>query len=93
MKAKGIDAFIIPEKARRPLLVRMSFGYVSNASMYAGLKLLSMSKLTLLFWTQPMFVGVMGYFALGERFTKFDAAGLLIVFFGVVLISNPFQEE
>ena len=90
MKARGLDPLYVPEKVRKPLLIRMSFGYVSNASMYAGLKLLSMSKATLLFWTQPMFVGVMGYLILGERFTKFDAAGLLLVFLGVVLISNPF---
>ncbi len=40
-----------------------------------------------------MFVGVMGYLILGERFTKFDVAGLFIVFIGVILISNPFEEE
>lgn len=40
-----------------------------------------------------MFVGVIGYFILGERFTKFDAFGLLIVFSGVVLVSNPFGDD
>jgi len=40
-----------------------------------------------------MFVGVMGYLILGERFTKFDVMGLLLVFVGVVLLANPFQED
>jgi len=93
MKLKKVDPFFVPVKARRPILMRMVFGYINNGLLYASLKLLSMSKATLLIWTQPMFVGVMSYFVLGERFTRFDTLGLILVFLGVVLLANPFQPD
>lgn len=40
-----------------------------------------------------MFVGMFGYFILKEKFTKFDVGGLVLVFLGVVLISNPFDDD
>ena len=37
MQVKGLDPFYVPDKARGPLLLRMMFGCLSNASVYAGL--------------------------------------------------------
>ena len=40
-----------------------------------------------------MFVGVFGFLILKERFTKYDVLALILVFIGVILISNPFGDE
>eukprot|EP00347_Sterkiella_histriomuscorum_P000618 403375150 len=87
-----VNIFYIEPACRKGILFRMMFGYISNASLYAALKMLSMSQATLLFWTQPIFVGVFGYAILKEKFTKFDVLGICFVFLGVVLVSNPFEE-
>ncbi|CDW76863.1 drug metabolite transporter superfamily [Stylonychia lemnae] len=93
LRIKGVDIFYIPKECRTAIIIRTVLGYVSNGCMYAGLKTLSLSKVTLLFWTQPVFVGILGWYILGERFTKFDVLGILLVFNGVILIANPFEES
>jgi drug/metabolite transporter (DMT)-like permease len=93
LRHRKVDIFYIPPECRKGILARFFFGAISNITLYGALKNLSMSKATLLFWTQPMFVGLFGFLILKERFTKFDVLGIFFVFTGVIMVSNPFEEN
>jgi len=50
----------------------------------------SLTKATILFWTNPIFVALYSRIFLKERLSIFDWVAIFLAFIGVVLLQNPF---
>lgn len=89
---RAYDIFTIPKGARAPLLLRGFFGFASNLATAIAMKLLPLSKATILFYTNPIFIGIFGWLFLNEKITNYDIAGVAATFLGVVIFTNdPFS--
>jgi drug/metabolite transporter (DMT)-like permease len=58
--------------------------------LLTSIQLLELSKAAVIFWTNPMIIAVIAYLTLKERLTKFDVLAIILAFFGILLIQNPF---
>ena len=90
MRYLKIDVFAIPIELRKTLILRGIVGFTTNICFNVALTLIPMSKASVLFWTSPMVVAILGRCFLNERLTSFDYAACLMAFIGILLIQNPF---
>ena len=63
------DVFYVPPAARTALVMRGLFGFTANLSGPLSIKYIPLAKSTVLFYTNPIFIGIFGYFILKERIT------------------------
>ena len=47
----------------------------------------------MLFWTSPVFTALMSKYYLNEILSIFDWIAVIVAFFGLLIIQNPFGEQ
>jgi len=88
------DIFKVPKEARLPLILRGIFGFTSNIAGTIAMKLIPLAKATVLFYTNPIFIAILGWIILKEHITVFDMCGVAATFIGVVIFTtNPFASN
>lgn len=78
-----------PKEVRGLLILRSSVGFGGLFSIYYSLQYLPLSDATVLTFLTPCFTLVLGYFFLGESFTRREALAGLVALLGVVFIARP----
>eukprot|EP00347_Sterkiella_histriomuscorum_P016188 403354149 len=78
---------------RWTLLIRGTVGVCANIAYNISMTMISMSKASVLFWTNPIVIALLGKFLLKEKLTYFDWAACFMAFCGILLIQNPFQAQ
>lgn len=89
MYTKVPDFLLGPKEVRGLLLLRSTVGFMGLFSIYFSLQYLPLSDATVLTFLTPCFTLVLGYFFLGESFTKREALAGLVALLGVVFIARP----
>jgi drug/metabolite transporter (DMT)-like permease len=58
------------------------------------MKIIPLAKATVLFYTNPIFIAVFGWFILKEHITIYDMFGVATTFIGVVIFTlDPFSSK
>jgi len=83
------DPFWGPKEVRKLLFFRGFTGFFGLFGVYYSLQYLSLSDATVLTFLAPSATAVAGYFLLGERFARKEAAAGLLSLLGVILIARP----
>ncbi|ORY81874.1 integral membrane protein DUF6 [Protomyces lactucae-debilis] len=83
------DWFLGPKEVRGLLVLRSCVGFLGLFSIYFSLRYLPLSDATVLTFLVPCCTLVMGFFFLGEGFSKKEAVAGLIALGGVVFIARP----
>ena len=86
LKYLKIDPFNIPKIARLTLVIRGMFGVLANIFYNISMTYIPFSKASVLFWTNPMWIALLGRFFLGEKLSYFDWGACFLAFFGILLI-------
>ncbi|TNV72369.1 hypothetical protein FGO68_gene4445 [Halteria grandinella] len=90
----GKDIFYVPADVRFWFILRGICGFFANLSGPLSMKYIDLAKSTVLFYTNPIFIGCFGYFLLKERITNYDVGGIFCTFFGVVIFTmDPFGHD
>ena len=91
---RGADFFKVPKEVRTPFILRGVFGFTSNILLFQSLHYIPLSKMTVLFYTNPIFIALIAYVMLKIKMTNFDIAGILATFIGVYIFSmDPFNND
>jgi drug/metabolite transporter (DMT)-like permease len=61
------------------------FGFGGNIFAVTSLKLIPLSKSTVIINTNPIFIGILGVLLLKEQISGYDIAGIFVTFGGVVI--------
>jgi len=84
------DVKILGPRDRRPwLLLRGSLGFTGFTCYYYAMSQLTLADATTIFFTAPLYTGILGYLFLKERISKFDIACTLVSVCGVIMIVRP----
>ncbi len=84
----------MPPEVRTPFILRGIFGFTSNILLFQALKYIPLSKVTVLFYTNPIFIAVIGYVMLKDKLTNFDLGGIGATFLGVYIFTmDPFGSD
>ncbi|KAG0682726.1 hypothetical protein C6P40_003609 [Pichia californica] len=86
---KNNDLPFGPKKLRFLLFLRALGGFISVCGQYWSLIYLNVSDTVVILFLEPTITAFMAWITLGEIFTKIEAIGGLIAFFGVLLIAKP----
>ena len=71
--------------------MRGLFGVVANIAGNTAFKYIPLAKMTVLFYTNPIFIAIFGYLVLKERMTNYDIGGIAATFLGVYIFTmDPF---
>ena len=84
----GID-FLGPAAKRRWLSVRGGVGVVAFSLYYFAIANLTLADATTIFFTAPLYTGMLGFIFLGEKVHRADVALTLASVLGVVLVVRP----
>ena len=71
--------------------MRGTVGVLANCLFNMSLLLIPLSKASVLFWTSPIIVALLGRVFLKEKLTIFDWVACFLAFLGILLIQNPFS--
>ena len=74
---------------RRWILARGAVGVCSLSCFYYALTHLPLSEATVLFFTAPIWTGILGKFVLHESFDRWDCLAAAASFVGVVFVARP----
>lgn len=85
-KKLKIDIFDIKKEARITLIIRGTIGVSANICYLISLTMISMSKASVLFWTNPLVIALLGRYLLKEKLSYYDWAACLLAFMGILLI-------
>lgn len=86
---KNPDFPLGPKGYRKLLLLRAVGGFVGVGCQYWSLLYLNVSDTVCITFLAPTVTSFMAYIFLGERFTRVEAIGGMVAFFGVILIAKP----
>lgn len=86
MKYLKEDLYPIPKKVRFTYIVRCVIGMGGNLLYLLSLRFISVSKASVIAWTNPVFTAVMARYYLNERLSNYDWAAVYIAFFGILMI-------
>ena len=92
-KRLNLDVFSFSKESRATLFLRGTIGMAGNIFYNISLTFISMSKASVLFWTNPIVIAFLGKFFLGEKLTYYDWAACFLAFLGIIMIQNPFQSS
>ena len=92
-KASGHDYMGIPKNLRTTMFLRALFGFGGFTGLYTSLKLTSLSKASMLFFTNPIITAVYARIFLKEKISYYDWVAIFCAFFGVILLQNPFGKD
>ena len=84
------DVLALPKDLRITMLVRAVTGYIGLTGLYMAISYTDLSKAATIFWCNPLFTALWAYLYLKEKLSKFDVAGMIIAFLGILLMQNPF---
>lgn len=86
---KEKDNFDVPKDVRKFFILRGVFGFLGNLSASTSTKLTTLANFTVVFYTNPIFVCLVGLILAKERLTPYDYVGIFTTFSGVlVFMSN-----
>ena len=68
-------------------------GFLAMVCMYTSIQMLSLSKGQTLYFTGPVYVGLLAYIVFRERVSFIDILSIVLAFSGILLINNPFSES
>jgi drug/metabolite transporter (DMT)-like permease len=77
----------VPKQHRCYLFVRCIAGLLGFNSMVFALKVLNVFTTTVILNTVPFWTGILGYFILGDKVTKFEIFCMIGCFAGVVILA------
>lgn len=80
----------IPKKYRTLIVIRTITGFIGIGGLFNAVKYMPISQANCIYFTSPMFLAVMAYFALNEKLSVYDIVSLISAFIGVILINDPF---
>lgn len=86
---KNPDFPLGPKGYRFLLFLRSFGGFIGVGGQYWSLIYLNVSDTICITFLAPTVTSFMAYLFLGERFTKVEAIGGFVAFFGVILIAKP----
>jgi len=89
----GASFFPIPKEVRLTYVCRCVIGMMCNLSFLVSLQFIPFSKASVFFWTSPVFTGILARYYLNERLSYYDCFAVVICFFGILLIQNPFGNK
>jgi len=78
--------FNVVKKHRPTLLFRGIVGVCSNALAITSLKLITMTKAAVIYWTAPIFTAIFAHIHLHERIAPFDWVACFMAFFGILIM-------
>ncbi len=68
--------------------MRGLFGFAGNIFVNYAIKMIPLSKFTVLFYTNPFFIALFGWMVLKERITLYDMLGIGATFLGVYIFTR-----
>ena len=81
---------LLGEKGKRKwIAARGAVGFCSLSCFYYALTHLPLSEATVLFFTAPIWTGILGRFVLNESFDRWDCVAAAASFIGVVFVARP----
>ncbi|KAJ1505143.1 hypothetical protein HMI54_004685 [Coelomomyces lativittatus] len=83
------DLLLGPRLVRKWILLRSLMGFVAVITYYASIQYLKLDEATLVAFTSPFFVGILGGLFLKETWEKVDMFAGFISLFGVLIIAKP----
>jgi drug/metabolite transporter (DMT)-like permease len=89
---KGIDPFG-PRALRPLLLLRGGMGACALSCFYFSLQVLSLGQGSVLFFTSPIYTGILGRLVLGEQYGISELTLSCVCVLGVVLVAKGTTEE
>ena len=93
MRISKIDHMGIPDDLRPTVFLRAIVGFGGIAGYFTAIKLTSLSKASVLFFTNPIFTALNARLFLKESLSYYDWMAILFAFFGIILLQNPFGRE
>ena len=72
-----------------PMVWRSIFGTLAFLFELGAIYLMPISLAIVLYFTQPIFAGLFGFWFNGERLSKLDVAAAVFSMIGVIILSNP----
>lgn len=91
---RAVDFFRVPKEVRTSFIMRGVFGFSSNILLFQSLHYIPLSKMTVLFYTNPIFIALIGYVMLKIQLTTYDVGGILATFLGVYIFTmDPFNHD
>ena len=85
---KGIN-FLGPVDRRKWLFIRGLVGFVSFSLYYYAMSQLTLADATTIFFTAPLYTGLLGFLFLGESVARFDIGCTIMSIVGVVMVVRP----
>jgi len=84
------DVKILGPRDRRPwLLLRGAFGFAGFTCYSYAMSHMTLADATSIYFTAPLYTGILGYIFLKERLSKWDIACTLVSVCGVMMIVRP----
>ncbi|ODV86852.1 hypothetical protein CANARDRAFT_195992 [[Candida] arabinofermentans NRRL YB-2248] len=89
-KYQKIEHFPYGKKGYRLFIFfRGFFGFVGVYCSYTALRWLSVNDSVVITFLSPTVTALMAWFTLGERYTRMEAIGGAVSFFGIICIARP----
>ena len=87
----GLNPFPERENGRATvmLLIRGIIGSTALCCQFYALQHMPLSDATVIFFSSPIFTGILAYCFLSEKWSKSDAVSALLCFVGVVMVVQP----
>jgi drug/metabolite transporter (DMT)-like permease len=83
----------VPKKFRTTLVLRGIVGIFSNAFQITSIKIIALTKASLIYWTCPIFTAIFAGYHLNEKITPYDWSAAFIAFIGIIIMQNPFVNQ
>ena len=82
----GEDQFGVPKDLRPIILIRAVSGFLGITGYYVAIKMTSLSKASMLFYTNPIFTALFARIFLQEQISYYDWFSIFLAFFGIFLL-------
>ena len=93
MKIAGQDQLAVPKETRVTLFMRAVVGFGGVSGYYTAIKMTSLSRASVLFFTYPLFTAINARLFLGESISYYDWVAIIFAFIGIVMLQNPFGAD
>ena len=80
------DHMCIPSDLRVTVFLRGLTGFMGLAGLFTAIRYTTLSKASILFWTNPIFTALYARIFLKESISYYDWASIFLMFFGVILL-------
>ena len=85
----GVEPFNITSEMKYMMFWRSVFGTMAFYFELIAIYLMPISLAIVLYFTQPIFASLFGWWFNGESLNKFDIVGTIFSLIGVIIVSNP----